>query len=61
MLSLTTVLKVTLFKYLLKDLSLYQNLILTVTLDHKVKAYFLFQAVILQDLEESVICSATLI
>ena len=40
-LSLTVVLMVTLFHYLLKDLNLYQNLMFT-TLDHPIKAYFLF-------------------
>ena len=40
-LSLTVVLMVTLFQYLLKDLNLYQNLMFT-TLDHPIKAYFLF-------------------
>ena len=51
-LSLTIVLIVTLCQYLQKDLNLCRNLILT-TLDHPVKANFLFQAVILQDLEEN--------
>ena len=37
---------------LLKDLNFYQNLMLT-TLDHPVKAYFLLQVKILQDLEEN--------
>ena len=40
------------FQCLLKDLNSYQNLRLT-TLDHPVKGYLLFQAVILQDLEEN--------
>ena len=52
MLSLTIVLIVTPFQYLQKDLNLYQNVMLT-TLDHPVKAYFLFQATQLQDLEEN--------
>ena len=51
-LSLTIVLTITLFQHLLKNLNLYQNLMLT-TLDHPVKAYFLFQAIKLQDLEEN--------
>ena len=49
---ITIVLIVTLFQYLQKDLNLYRNLMLT-TLDHPVKAYFLFQVIILQDLEEN--------
>ena len=60
-LSLTIVLIATLFQYLQKDLILYQNFMLT-TLDYPVNTCFLFQAIILQDLEKkSVICSATLI
>ena len=39
---------------MVKDLNLYQNLILT-TLDNPAKTCFLFQAIILQDLEENVI------
>ena len=39
-------------QYLQKDLNLYQNLMLT-ALGHSLKAYFLFQAIILQDLEEN--------
>ena len=52
MLSLTIVLKETLFQCLQNDLNLYQNLMLT-TLDPSVKAYSLFQAIILQDLKEN--------
>ena len=41
------------FNDFLKDLiTSYQNLIL-ITLDHPVKVYFLFQAVIFKDLEEN--------
>ena len=52
MLSLTIVLIVTLFQCLQKELNLYENLMHT-TLDHPVKSYFLFQAIVLQDLEEN--------
>ena len=50
--TLTIVLTATLFQYLQKDLNLYQNLMLTIH-DRQVKAYFLFQAIILRNLEEN--------